>query len=286
MEVKVYKDTRAFLDEYEMILLEHESMSQLVLYSAYQCDRKHITEKASFGCCIKSGKPQLFFSNVTPYSMAIYLVPEEGDYASVIALADYFGNSDIIMEGIIARIDVCKEFIEEYKKFTLHQFTEILGMDLMELRMLNELVLIHGTHRLALPEEAKIVAEWMIDFQLEAFTIELDYQAARERADKLISENKVYFYENKDKKVVSMAIATRKLPHGTTITYVFTPEQYRGNGYAAANIYYLSKELLERGNEFCSLFIDKKNPLSERAYEKVGYKVIDEVYEYKMIPVL
>jgi len=218
--------------------------------------------------------------------MAIYLVPEEGDYASVIALADYFGNSDIIMEGIIARIDVCKEFIEEYKKFTLHQFTEILGMDLMELRMLNELVLIHGTHRLALPEEAKIVAEWMIDFQLEAFTIELDYQAARERADKLISENKVYFYENKDKKVVSMAIATRKLPHGTTITYVFTPEQYRGNGYAAANIYYLSKELLERGNEFCSLFIDKKNPLSERAYEKVGYKVIDEVYEYKMIPVL
>jgi predicted GNAT family acetyltransferase len=30
--------------------------------------------------------------------------------------------------------------------------------------------------------------------------------------------------------------------------------------------------------------VDKKNPLSNRAYEKVGYKVIEDNFEYKIIP--
>lgn len=285
MEVRVYHDARAFLEEYEMILLEHESISQLVLYSAYQCEKNNIKEDASFGCVIKSGKPQLFFSNVLPFHMAMYLVPDVENDASALALADYFGNRHIQIGGIVGKFHVCREFMEEYRRLTSYQFTPIWGMDLMELRELNEISLIGGTHRLALPEEGKLVAEWMIDFQLEAFTMELDYQAARERADKLVDEGKVYFYENHESNVVTMAIATRKIALGTTITYVFTPEEYRGNGYAAANIYCLSKELFEQGNEFCTLFVDKKNPLSGRAYEKLGYKVIDEIYEYRLVPV-
>jgi predicted GNAT family acetyltransferase len=81
-----------------------------------------------------------------------------------------------------------------------------------------------------------------------------------------------------------MAVITRKLPHGTAIAYVYTPEEYRGKGYAAANMYYLSKKLLEQGGEFCTLFVDKKNPLSNRAYEKVGYKILEDSYEYRIVP--
>lgn len=286
MEVKEYNNAQTFLDDYESVLLEHESISQLVLYSAYECCQNNHAEQVSFGCVTQAGKPLLFFGNVPPYNMPIYIVPEMNDTASVMMLADYFGNRKVEIKGILANQHVCLEFIEGYKKHIKCSFTEKLGMDLMELRKVNELILTEGTHRLALPEEAKIVAEWMVDFQLEAFTIEMDYQAARSRADKLIAENKVHFYENKDKKVVTMAIATRKLPHGTAITYVFTPEEYRGNGFAAANIHYLSTELLKQGNEYCTLFVDKKNPLSVRAYEKVGYSVIDSIYEYKVVSIL
>ncbi len=56
-------------------------------------------------------------------------------------------------------------------------------------------------------------------------------------------------------------------------------------GYAAANIYNISKKYLDEGNEYCTLFVDKKNMLSIRAYQKVGYKVIDEIYEYKLLQV-
>ncbi len=283
MEVKEYKDAQRFLNDYESILLEHESISQLILYSAYKSSENKITEQVLFGSVVKAGSPLLFFANVLPYNMAVYVVPEISELSSVVALADYFGNNHIVIHGIIARFDICREFIEEYKKLTMNQFKEIWGLDLMELRELNEMYLIEGTHRLAIPEEAKIVAEWMIEFQLEAFALELDYQAARTRADQLINENKVFFYENKENKVVTMAIALRKLPHGTTITYIYTPEEFRGNGYAAANIFNLTMNLLKTGNDYCTIFADKKNPLSERSYEKVGYEVIEQVYEYLLV---
>jgi predicted GNAT family acetyltransferase len=80
-----------------------------------------------------------------------------------------------------------------------------------------------------------------------------------------------------------MAVADPRLSHGMVLTYVFTPEEFRGEDYAAANVYYLSKELLEQGYEFCTLLVDKKNPLSARAYEKVGYVILENINEYKII---
>jgi predicted GNAT family acetyltransferase len=124
----------------------------------------------------------------------------------------------------------------------------------------------------------------MIEFQMEARASEMDYEAALNRANTLIENKKIYFYENLDHKVVTMAVAARELVHGIAITYVYTPEEFRGKGYAAANMYYLSKEMLEKGYEFCTLFVDKKNPLSGRAYEKVGFKTQEDNYEYKVIP--
>ena len=128
-----------------------------------------------------------------------------------------------------------------------------------------------------------MIADWMIEFQIEALTSELDYEAALQKASDYITENKIYVFENDEKRLVTMAAITRKLVHGVAITYVFTPEEFRGKGYAATNMYYLSKEQLGKGYEFCTLYVDKKNPLSNRAYEKVGYHILEDSYEYQLI---
>jgi GNAT superfamily N-acetyltransferase len=226
----------------------------------------------------------LLFCNVLPYNLSIYTVKQDNIVQSSEALAEYLGGCHITVNGIYARQDVCLNFMEEYKKHIKCSFAERLGIDILELREINELTPIEGLHRLADPKEAKLVAEWMIEFQMESLASEMDYEAALDRTIKLIHEKKIYVYENSEQKVVTMAVAARKLAHGTAITYIFTPEEFRGKGYAAANIYYLSKELLEQNNQFCTLFVDKKNPLSSRAYEKVGYKTVGDIYEYKAIP--
>lgn len=285
MVVKEYDDVRAFLNDYEKVLLEQEAISQLVLYNAYQCRDHAIDEKAIFGSVEYEGKAVVLYSYVTPFNLVIFAALPESAVPASAALADYLGARHILITDINARHDVCLSFIEQYKKQIDCSFSEKLGMEIMEIREVNEIKPMEGLYRLALKEEAKLVTEWMIEFQMEALTSEMDYEAALSRAEDLIEEKKIHFYENTDHQVVSMAVASRKLVHGTAITYVYTPEEYRGKGYAAANIYYLSKELLSQGNEFCTLFVDKKNPLSGRAYEKVGYKTIEENYEYKLNPI-
>lgn len=292
MLVKEYNHAQDFLENYESILLEQEAVSQLVLYSAYHgcqalMDDEPYESQANqsvYGAVLDEDRVILLFCNVIPYNLVVYTPETNHINQACAALAKFLGSRHTVIKGISARHDVCQDFIEEYKKYIRCSFAEKLGIHIMELREVKELTPIEGLHRPALPEEAKLAAQWMIEFQMESLATEMDYEAALDRAEHLIREHKIYFYENEEKKAVTMAAAARKLAHGTAITYIYTPEENRGKGYAAANIYYLVKELLDQGNEFCTLFVDKKNMLSARAYEKVGFVSIGEIYEYKLVP--
>jgi len=283
MVVKEYDRAHEFLAEYEATLLEREAVSQLLLYNAYQCRNNNLVDKGIFGSVTEEGKAILLYCNISPHNLVIYMVNHEKTITAASFLADYLGINQVKINGINARNDICQAFMEHYKKHYNCTFVEKLGMDIMEIREVNEIKPVEGSQRIAAQEDAKRIADWMIEFQIEALMSELDYEAALKKATKYIVEGRIYLYENDEQKVVTMAIAARKLVHGMAITYIFTPEEYRGKGYAAANMYYLSRELLDQGYEFCTLFVDKKNPLSNRAYEKVGYIVLEDNYEYQMV---
>lgn len=284
MEVKLLENAQVFLDEYGEVLLKQEALSQLVLSSAMGVINARTEAGGMFGVVNDGDKPILLFSNVIPNNLAIYVAENSNAVDAAVALADFLGISHVSIAGINARNDICTSFMEQYKKHTGCTFAEKLGMDILEVRSLNDITPIEGYQRLALPEEEMHATDWMLQFQMEAKTSEMDYEAALNTARRLIREHKIYYFENEDGEVVSMAVIGRQLIHGITITYIFTPEEHRGKGYAAANVYYLSKYLLEQGNEFCTIFVDKKNPLSERAYEKVGYYYLEDIYEYIVIP--
>jgi uncharacterized protein len=283
MVVKEYNNARVFLDNYEAVLLEREAVSQLILYSALKLSKNESDENYLFGAVLEEDKTILLFCNVAPHNLVMYVANQEHVASASAALAEYLGNSHIAINGINARHDVCLNFIEQYKKIINCTFVEKLGTDIMEIRKVNDIKPVEGISRMALAVEIKFIADWMIQYQIEALASEMDYEAALQKAMKLVEENNIYLFENNEHKVVTMAAASRKLVHGIAINYVYTPEEYRGKGYAAANIYYLSKHLLDNGYEFCTLYVDKKNPLSSRAYEKVGYKTLEDNYEYTMI---
>jgi len=288
MLVQIYEKAQTFLEEYENTMLEREAVSQMLLYNAYQNRSIATGNEVLYGAVLKEGEAILLFCNVDPYKLTVYVTNMNYDKTligeAVIVLAEYMLNNHISFTGINARHDVCFGFIECYKTSSKYTFEEKVVLDIMEIRSVNDIKPAEGSHRLANMDEAKIITDWMIQFAIDAMESEMDYEAALSKASKLITENKVFVYEDMNQEVVSMAIATRQLQHGIAIGYVFTPEKYRGMGYAAANVHYLSKYFLEKGNEFCSLFVDKKNPISSRAYEKVGYHILEENYEYIILP--
>lgn len=284
MVVREYENAEGFLGDYEAVMLEREAVSQLLLFNAYQNRYNRSMENIIFGAVLEEERPVLLFCNQTAFNLVVYVVQQESVASAATALADYFTEQHILLKGIVARHDVCQSFVERYKKQSGRGFEEKLGMDIMEIRKVNDIRPVEGRQRLAIPEEAKMLTDWMIEFQIEALACELDYEAALQKVLKYIERQEIHVYENEENQVVTMAITTRKLSHGTAVAYVFTPEEYRGRGYAAANMYYLSKQLLEQGDEFCTLFVDKKNPLSNRAYEKVGYIILEDSYEFKLMP--
>jgi GNAT superfamily N-acetyltransferase len=283
MTVKEYESARTFLEDYEAILLEREAVSQLVLYNAYQSRKNELPNAGIYGAVLDGEEAVLLFCNLMPHNLVVYVAKPENTAQAAAALADFMGESRIIIKGMNARNDVCLCFMEQYKKHISCVFTEKLGMDIMEIRRVNDVKPVEGTQRPAMPEEAKLIADWMIEFQLESLANEMDYETILMKAVRYIEDKRIFLFENNEKQVTSMAVAARKLVHGIALTYVYTPEEYRGIGYAAANIYYLSKYLLEQGYEFCTLFVDRKNPFTSRAYEKVGFVALEDNYEYGVI---
>lgn len=284
MEVKVYKNSDAYLNENEAVLLKQEAISQLILYDAYKANQGSEDNVGLFGVVMDENLPILHFSNLPDHNLSIYIQDDGKDiHSAIMLLADYMVENRIIPEGLNAKYEVCEAFIEQFSKGVECTFAQIMAVDIMEIRQVDEVISAGGKTRLAIPNEVKLITEWMVQFQIEALAKEIDYESALVRISKLINNNRLYLYEDSQGVVVSMAAATRQLANGIAINYVYTPEEYRGMGYAAANIYNISKMYLDEGNDFCTLFVDKNNMLSKRAYEKVGYYILDDMYEYKLL---
>jgi len=78
---------------------------------------------------------------------------------------------------------------------------------------------------------------------------------------------------------VSLAGYGGATPNGVRIGPVYTPPQLRGRGYASALVAELSADLLAHGREFCFLYTDLANPVSNRIYERIGYERVCESAE-------
>lgn len=284
MLIKEYENARDYLKDQKENLLMNEAASQLVLFDALLNLTTEQEDRGMFGVVMEDEIPLLHFSNVPPHHMAIYAQCSGKELIGAAAslLADYMASNRISFQGLNAKQEICLPFMEQYKKSVNCTFLEKLSRDIMEVRRLNEIKPVEGKPRLAVPEEVKLITDWMINYQLEAFASEINYEKALNKATRLIEENKLYVYEDVEARPVSMAAASRQLVNGVFINYIYTPEEYRGKGYAAANIYYMSKELLEGGNQFCTLFADR-NPISIRAYEKVGYRILEDNYDYLLL---
>ena len=74
---------------------------------------------------------------------------------------------------------------------------------------------------------------------------------------------------------------TRPTRHGISVSLVYTPPELRGRGYATACVGELSRKLLGAGREFCALFADLANPISNHIYERIGYRPVCDYEEYR-----
>ena len=90
----------------------------------------------------------------------------------------------------------------------------------------------------------------------------------------------MYLWED-SQRPVSIAGFGSPTPHGVRIGPVYTPPDLRGRGYASSLVAKTSQRLLDAGRQFCFLFTDLANPISNHIYQEIGYEPVCDVAEYR-----
>lgn len=118
-------------------------------------------------------------------------------------------------------------------------------------------------------EDKSWVAEWGTEYGKER-PAPLD---VAEFMTRKLHDGDLYIWEDSEPKM--MITVSGRFGHGVRISAAFTPLEYRGNGYASAAVFELTKQHLENGCEFVTLVARKGDPV-ERLYERLGYYVIGD----------
>jgi len=135
-----------------------------------------------------------------------------------------------------------------------------------------------GRLRRATEGDLDLVAEWYYAFQQEIHG-QADQEEARRAAGIRTEARDIFLWE--DGRVVSIAMQNRPTRHGISVGLVYTPPELRGRGYATVCVSELSRLLLASGWEFCALFADLNNPISNRIYLRIGYKPVCDFHEIR-----
>ncbi|MFX1569647.1 MAG: GNAT family N-acetyltransferase [Promethearchaeota archaeon] len=131
----------------------------------------------------------------------------------------------------------------------------------------------------------KIVLQWTREFMIEALNERNPQMIERSLKRLRIDMNGGRLFLLIDKgEPVSLVRKAGNSPNGIAVNNVYTPPNLRRKGYATECVAKLSKRLLGEGYKFCFLFTDLSNPTSNSIYQKIGYRPIIDVDEYKFEP--
>ncbi len=83
---------------------------------------------------------------------------------------------------------------------------------------------------------------------------------------------------------VSFAGYGGETPDGIRIGPVYTPPELRRVGYATALVAELTRRLLADGRRFCFLYTDLANPTSNSIYQRIGYRPVADVTQWRFAP--
>ena len=203
-----------------------------------------------------------------PYNLIISHV-EHQDALNL--LAEHVYRHYRALPGLGARKDVAHEFARLWTARTGQRHELDMAQRIYELREVKPPQNVAGTMRAAVSGDIPLLAEWQ-----HAFSIDAGMEVSRERsqlwAERIFMSNlrRVWLWIA-DGQPVSMVGSTGPTPNGIRIGPVYTPQEFRGRGYASACTAAASQLLLNEGRKFCFLYTDLANPISNKIYQEIGY---------------
>lgn len=279
MERKLYETPGEFLLDNHAFLEAREALCQLNQGNAQANRDTPRSPSLFFGRYEESGRPLLLFGSALPWNLCLNALTVSLSAQAAAELAVWLRKERLPIAGVTGREDLCQAFMGAYDG----EFTQRNIMDIMVLTELIEPPAVSGTVRQAKEEDLETICQWVHAFYQEALHEKADPEGVRQRNQERIQKGETLVLELPGGELASMAHTSREMERGISVSGVYTPPEHRGRGYCQATVGALCRNMLARGKSYCTLFVDKRNPISNRVYRKIGFEVLENCSEYKLI---
>jgi RimJ/RimL family protein N-acetyltransferase len=221
-----------------------------------------------------------------PFGLQLGLMPLDAAEPLAIAVA----REDDEFPWLVGDADLATHFLASYGRTgspgSTRRFVPGIRSLLYEL---GDLVLptVEGESRVATTDDIDLVAQWTREFQL--FVGDAAHAPTDQDREFLLGrlrQRTMRLWCVEGEPVAMAGFATPvETPAGqiTRIGPVFTPEDLRGRGYGAAVTAYLADELVRQGSRVM-LYADADYPVSNRVYQKIGFRPLRQVVQYDLVP--
>ncbi len=214
-----------------------------------------------------------------PHNLSVTGHPLDPDCAMGLLVGE-LASEGWTVPGILAPDSIARLFAEQWAKKTGLPFHLFETLHLFDLRQ----VLLpppppeQGRLRQASGADLPLVGRWRYNFNMEIFQTGDEAEMMGD-AQKRVQAGDVFVWETGGQPV-SVAMKNRPTRRSICVSQVYTPPEQRGKGYATACVSELSRQLLQSGWEFCTLFVNVANLPAYHAYQRIGYRLVEEFEEY------
>jgi len=282
MKAKYYANATEFLTHAGSFLAQDEVRYGLILGIAKVLEnmpQRYGQEKPWF-CSVDTDNTINAVAIRTPPHMVL-IAHFTGDIDAVAATLVKGVSKDFKnIPGVVGDKELADLFAERWCKQHGVTIKDTMAQRIYRLDKVFDIPQTPGRFRAATMADKELVLKWF-----HAFHVDIGAEARGEPMNdvpSMVEEGSVFLWE--DGEPVSMARKTRPTDRGMSVGGVYTPPELRGKGYATSCVAELSRNILQSGKEFCTLYTDLANPTSNSIYMKMGYKPICDSVEYTFKP--
>lgn len=270
MHIQPYSDVHTFYATVASHLMHNEAVNNLALGITYGASKGY-SSAPSLMLAIFDGDSVVGAAVMTtPYNL---ILSQFAHPDAARALVDYCAEQVIELPGIVGTRHDSAQFADVWTAQTRQPARLFLPQYVYRLDHVTPPQGIAGRFRLALANDAPLLAEWAVAFQEQALGMPMPFDHAQGIVARYLDDAVPYCFAvwEVDRVPVSTAAINRVMPRGANIAFVYTPPEQRRKGYGAAVTAALSQHALNSGYQFCTLYTDAENTTTNHIYQTLGY---------------
>jgi predicted GNAT family acetyltransferase len=284
MEVTVYSNAVDFLRKAGDVLRSDEARYGLIygITRLVDADPHHYGEEDPFFCVVSDGHDiNAMAWRTPPYPVGLAWHAGDPEEAVALLIQTIHGRWAEI-PAVTGHREVTDPFAHRWCRDYGVSIASTMAQRLYRLDSVSDVPSVRGHMRRAAPADKDLVSGWRHSFMVEAIN-----EAARSIPERditpFIEKGLIHLWECPEGPVC-MVMKGRPTDHGMSINLVYTPPEFRRHGYATACVADICRDTLKSGYDFCTLYTDLSNPISNSIYMKIGFKPVCDSVEYAFSP--